>query len=66
MSQYNPFMTGTSPITGGEMGATTASDRKEMVRHFDRDQCRAALKLPDLQITVIHALERRMRELDRR
>jgi len=64
MSLENPFLTKTSPVTGNPTGAVTAEDRKAMIRKFDRDQCRAALKLPDLQFTVIQALERRMRELE--
>jgi hypothetical protein len=34
-----------------------------MVKKFDASQCRAALKLPDLQATVRQAIERRLKKV---
>lgn len=43
----------------------TTDDRTRAVSWFDRAQCEAALKLPDLQKTVAAALQRRLRYFDR-
>lgn len=59
----NPFEHGSNPVTGRPFVAQTLEDRRAMVRKFDRAQCKAAMKLPGLQLGVIHALERRLREI---
>jgi hypothetical protein len=57
-------MTDTNPITGEPMGAWTAEDRISLVRGFDREQCLAALNLPNLQATVRAAVAKRIRLLE--
>lgn len=42
----------------------TAEDRIRLVAWFDRAQCEAALKLPDLQKTVAAAVQCRLRHFD--
>ncbi len=59
----NPFIT--LKIGVQEIGACSAQDRIAMVRRFDLIQCRAALNLPHLQATVIQAIERRLRAIQR-
>lgn len=44
---------------------SNAEDRIARVKTFDRKQCLAALALPDLQKTVAHAIERRLRQIGR-
>ena len=61
----NPF---TSPITGfygRPLEETSAEGRVRMAAGFNRADCDAALKLPDLQKTVRTAVERRLRQLKR-
>lgn len=60
----NPFETGR--VYGGHViQHLGAVDRIERVKRFDADQCRAALTLPDLQKTVLAAIERRLRALEK-
>jgi hypothetical protein len=56
----NPF---SSPNFGRGVQTVAAADRIEMVKKFDASQCRAALKLPDLQATVRQAVERRLKKV---
>lgn len=64
MRHQDPFMTRHVPGRGW-VGATDATSRKNMVRDFTADQCRAALKVSGLQTTVLSAVERRLRQLQR-
>ncbi|MEX0732870.1 MAG: hypothetical protein WED00_05815 [Aquisalimonadaceae bacterium] len=60
----NPFETSTiSPITGAPCVAQQLDERRQMVKRFNLQQCRAAMKLSGLQLGVIHALERRIKQL---
>lgn len=54
----NPFK---NEFHGGY--AVDVQSRLDCVRQFDLVECRAALKLPDLQKTVRVAVERRIRKL---
>ena len=60
----NPFATGTRYF-GIEQQWTDAESRRRHVKTFSMEQCRAALKLSDLQRTVRMAIERRMRALEK-
>lgn len=57
----NPF---SCPNLGRGVQTVAAADRMELVKKFDASQCRAALKLPDLQATVRQAIERRLKRLE--
>ena len=59
----NPFL---CPRLGRGVQTTDASGRLEKVKEFDAIQCRAALRLPDLQGTVRQAIERRLRKLNKK
>ena len=60
----NPFETG--QVYGRiRLQHLDAQDRITCVKEFDFAQCRAALALPDLQKTVLEAVERRLRVLRR-
>lgn len=59
----NPFYA--ASYNGHDCYHVSASDRLLAVQRFDIEQCRAALKLPGLQKSVITALERRIRKLER-
>lgn len=59
----NPFVNGY--YEGHETMAVTVEDRLDMVKRFDLDQCCAALKLEDLQSTVVKAVERRIRKIEK-
>lgn len=48
---------------GKEVETVSASDRVEKVKHFNLDQCQAALAVPNLQKTVERAVHSRMRAL---
>ena len=61
----NPFETGQVTPSGIRLEDCGAVDRIARVKTFDSDQCRAALALPDLQKTVIEAVERRLRALEK-
>ena len=54
----NPFKTSVGYLV-------TADDRAHAARTFDLEECRRALKMPDLQKTVRTAIERRMRKLEK-
>lgn len=57
----NPFV---GPRYGEQQTVVCAADdRIRMVKSFDRLQCEAALKLPDLQKTVRRALLIRVKKL---
>ena len=55
----NPFASSVHP--GSQW--VDADSRLECVKEFSAEQCRAALKLPDLQKSVRLAIERRLRKL---
>jgi hypothetical protein len=59
----DPFLAAT--YEGRQFYDVVADDRIRRVKHFDRAQCLAALALPDLQKTVVHAVQRRLRQLER-
>lgn len=61
----NPFLN--VCYNGRWMGDCTSQDRIRIrsVRDFDIAQCRKALRLDDLQKTVITALERRVKQLEK-
>lgn len=61
----SPFETGQVTPSGTRLQDCGAVDRIARAKTFDADQCRAALTLPDLQKTVIEAIERRLRALTR-
>lgn len=67
MSAHNPFQG--EPIRFGRKlvrpMVTGAADRLQRVQYFTPDECRAALKLTNLQKTVRVAIERRLRRLER-
>jgi hypothetical protein len=54
----NPFS------SGGDGEYVDAASRLHAVKEFSAEDCRAALKLPDLQKTVRLAVERRLRKLE--
>ena len=56
----NPFL---NPQYGPGIQTVSAAERIEDVKKFTAAQCRAALRLPDLQATVRQAIERRQRQL---
>lgn len=47
------------------MGAVSVEDRVRALRDFTLEQCRQALELQDLQKSVMTALERRIRKLEK-
>ncbi len=62
-------MTPPNPFTATRYGDkqfyyVTATDRIQAVSGFNRDQCTAALAMPELQKTVERALHRRLKLLD--
>lgn len=59
----NPFERGV--YNGRQTYIVTVDDRVRAVREFDRAQCEAALRVPDLQKTVRNAVQARLRQLDR-
>lgn len=59
-----PFATGSHPVYG-EIGATDAASRIQMVRRFGREQCIQALGMSHLQTTVRAAVARRLRQIER-
>lgn len=61
--QDNPFATGV--YYGHQTYLVTVDDRCAAARRFDRAQCEAALRVPDLQKTVLNAVRARLRQLDR-
>lgn len=63
MSNNNPFKAGFH--AGVQTYYCTAEDRVRMVSGFDRAQCNDALQLPHLQKTVLSAVQRRLRHLDK-
>ncbi|WP_237173003.1 hypothetical protein [Paracandidimonas lactea] len=62
-TETHPFYVAT--YSGRDCYEVAAEDRIRRVKHFDRAQCLAALALPDLQKTVVRAIERRLRQLER-
>lgn len=56
----NPFL---MPSLGPGVQTIDSAGRIMAVKNFNAAQCRAALKLPDLQATVRQAIERRLRKL---
>lgn len=59
----NPFLT--QCYGGRMMGAVSVEDRVRALRDFTLEQCRQALELQDLQKSVMTALERRIRKLEK-
>ncbi|WP_285259213.1 hypothetical protein [Halopseudomonas bauzanensis] len=59
----NPFYAST--YNGRDFYHIAAADRLLSVQRFTLEQCQAALELPDLQKSVIAALERRIRKLEK-
>lgn len=60
-ASLNPFSTGS--FDGVEYSYTCAEDRIRAAKRFDLTECEAALKMPNLQKTVIAALRRRLQHL---
>lgn len=58
----NPFLH--TQVDGQWYGATAAEDRTRMLQNFSHEQCNRALTLPDLQKTVVRALQSRLRKLN--
>jgi len=59
----NPFA---CTMYGGIQAMTCdAADRVRMVKDFDRAQCLAALKTPELQKSVEKAIHVRLRKIER-
>lgn len=64
MTQSNhPFAAGV--YNGVQTYVCSVDERVARARSFDRAQCEAALRLPDLQKTVLRAVQTRLRQLDR-
>lgn len=61
MSAEHPFYSGT--YNGRDCYCMTADDRVKRVAALDLEKCQAVLELPNLQITVRQAAERRIRKL---
>lgn len=63
----HPFHAGFYPTDAGPrpLYYLSAEDRLRVVPRLDADQCRQALAVPGLQVTVQRALERRLRRLER-
>lgn len=63
----HPFHAGFYPTDAGPrpLYHLSAEDRLRVVPRLDAAQCRRALALPGLQVTVQRALERRLRQLAR-
>ena len=59
----HPFYAAT--YNGQDFYHTCATNRLMAVQRLSLEQCRAALEVPGLQKTVITALERRIRKLER-
>lgn len=59
----DPFITG--QWGGRPVGAVSATDRVSMVKNFDLYEIDAALQLPHLQKSVVAALNRRRRQLNK-
>lgn len=59
----NPF--GAMVHEGQQLYHVSAEDRSRAASRFSRDQCNAALQLTGLQKTVIAAVQRRLRYLDK-
>lgn len=59
--KHDPFMTG--QWGGRPIGAVGAGDRCSMVKNFSLEEIDQALRVPNLQKSVIAALNRRRRQL---
>lgn len=62
-TDINPFRAGV--YNGVQMYHQTAEDRVRAVADFSRAECEAALQVPNLQKTVVTAVKRRLRLLDK-
>lgn len=60
-ADINPFRAGV--YNDVQMYHQTADDRVRAVASFDRAECEAALQLPNLQKTVVTAVQHRLRSL---
>lgn len=62
---YFPFDSGY--FKGKPLSSTCSEDRKDLVAQFNKEQCQAALKNPnlDLQATVRVRIEQRIRRLEK-
>jgi len=77
MQAQQPISSKTKPITGKahpfysnsylghDCYAQSVPDRLERVAHFDLNQCQQALQISPMQKSVITAIERRIRQLQR-
>lgn len=63
MKSRNPFFA--YQTEGRDFYYTDAASRMRAVESFDLKQCRAALKVDPLQVTVRRAIERQIRKLER-
>lgn len=61
----NPFYAGRNPINGRPTYALDAQSRIHRVQEFDEDQCLRALEVSGVQKTVVDAIHRRLRKLQR-
>lgn len=63
--ERNPFITHWTPDVGW-VGYVDVKNRLDMVKQFDIEECRKALRMRSLQKTVRTAVERRLRKLEKR
>lgn len=63
MIDGNPFLE--KGYKGMVYGAVDAQSRLDMVKHFNLEQCEAALKVEGLQKSVEKAVQSRMRKLSK-
>lgn len=63
MAHPHPFYAGTYGEC--QLYHVTADDRIQVAKKFNREQCIAALGMPDLQKTVERAIQVRLRHLER-
>ncbi|PWG62829.1 hypothetical protein [Sediminicurvatus halobius] len=61
--ETNPFLD--RQYQGRWMGAVSAEDRKERVARMTPEQLRQARQVPGLQLSVLKAIDARLRRLDR-
>lgn len=59
----NPFLS--MRMKGRMVGPVDADSRLHMLKGFDLKQCKAALEVPDLQLSVKNRIEARIRKLEK-
>lgn len=59
----NPFYSGT--YDGHHCYAQSVDDRRDMIRRFTTEECHQALRLADLQRSVVIAIDRRLKQLEK-